>query len=310
VVDENNNNEDKDVGETSRHIIPSPREYAAQSAAEAPTKEERTDGDSRNSEEDPNPDKAEQRPAQHPRDNQPPAIHISTAASMVSKYKPKDKEQNRNNEGQMETTDATEDDAGKVDTEEIAEEKAAKPGEPDSQTPIEDEGEDGNDKDDDEAARTTKEKFDVPTAEQVNNHVEGAATDSPIEEHDEHTVDVRIAYKTPKGGTVDTANKEANLDYSTNKVTERNNNESEEPAYEPPIDTSEFLDEIKAEADTRTDEVEVDPHHAAIEPGAADDRPAPRDQHPSRDEELQNAAPGPGGDDQPALQDQQPSIII
>ena len=59
---------------------------------------------------------------------------MSTAASMVSnalvletKHKPKESEQNRNKgsqEGQMETTDATEDDAGEVDTEEIAEKKS------------------------------------------------------------------------------------------------------------------------------------------------------------------------------------------
>jgi hypothetical protein len=48
VVDENNNNEDEDVGESLKHTKPSPREYAAQPAAEAPTKE-RTDEDSKNS---------------------------------------------------------------------------------------------------------------------------------------------------------------------------------------------------------------------------------------------------------------------
>jgi hypothetical protein len=117
-------NEDEDVGESSKHIKPSPIKYAAQSTAEAATKEESTDRDSQNSEENPNPkkaDRAERQPAQHPQDNQPPAIHVSAAASMVSKYKPKDTEQNRNKErqeGQMETTDTTEDDAEEEDTEE------------------------------------------------------------------------------------------------------------------------------------------------------------------------------------------------
>jgi hypothetical protein len=140
VVDENNNTEDKDLGGSARHIKPSPREYAAQFAAEAPTKEERTDGDSQNSEEGPDPDKAKQRPAQHPRDDLPPALRASTAASMFSMNKPKARMQNRNKEGQVETANATEDDAGEVDTEEIAEKKAAEPDKPASQTPIEDEG--------------------------------------------------------------------------------------------------------------------------------------------------------------------------
>jgi hypothetical protein len=57
-----------------------------------------------------------------------------------------------------------------------------------------------------------------------------------MEEHDEHTVDVRITYKTLKGDTV--------ID-----VAERNIDESKEP----PTETSGFLDEMKAEADPRTD---------------------------------------------------------
>jgi hypothetical protein len=67
--------------------------HTAQSAAEAATTEESTDGDSQNSDEDPNPkkaDKAERQPAQHPQDNQPPAVHVSAAASMVFKHKPKE----------------------------------------------------------------------------------------------------------------------------------------------------------------------------------------------------------------------------
>jgi hypothetical protein len=245
------------------------------------------------------------------------AREINSTLFHDTKYKPKDKEQNRNKEGQMETTDTTEDDAEEVETEEIAEGKATGTDKPASQTPIEDEGGAGNDNDDGEAAKTTEEGFNVPTAEQVNNYVEGAATDSPIEKFDEPTVDVEVAYKIPKGGTGDTVNKEAVDNYSKNEVTERKHNESKEPVYKPPDDTSEFLDEMGAnprqtsevEADTRTDEEEEDPHHAAFGPGAADDQPAPRNQHPSRDEELHHAAPGHGTDDQPALQDQQPGKI-
>ena len=83
------------------------------------------------------------------------------------------------------------------------------------------------------------------------------------------------------------------------EVAEKNIDESKES----PTDTSGFLDEMKAEADTRTDD------KIALDPGAADDRPAPRAQYVRRDVELQYAAPGPGEDDQPALQDLQPGII-
>ena len=67
----------------------------------------------------------------------------------------------------METTDATEDDAGEVDTEEIAEKKAAESDVPTIQTPIEDVG---------EADKTTKDGFNVPAAGQANTHGEWAAT--------------------------------------------------------------------------------------------------------------------------------------
>jgi hypothetical protein len=85
---------------------------------------------------------------------------------MVSKYNPKDNEQNRNierQEGQMETTDTTEDDAEEEDTEEIAEGKAIKSDKPAIQTPIDEEGGAVIDKDDGEAAKTTEEGFDEPT---------------------------------------------------------------------------------------------------------------------------------------------------
>ena len=82
-------------------------------------------------------------------------------------------------------------------TESICGGLATKPDKPASQTPIEDEGGAGIDKDDGEAAKTTEEGFDVPTAEQVNNYVDGAATDSPIEKLDEPTVDMEVAYKIP-----------------------------------------------------------------------------------------------------------------
>jgi hypothetical protein len=132
LVDENNN-EDKDGGESSRHTEPSPRKYAAQFAANAPTKEGNTDGDSLNSED-------KHQPAQHPRDDEPPALHVSTVTSMVPKNKSKKREQNRNKEEQMETPNATEDDAGGVDTEVIAEKKAAESNVQTIQTPIEDVG--------------------------------------------------------------------------------------------------------------------------------------------------------------------------
>ena len=148
----------------------------------------------------------------------------------------------------METTDATEDDAGEVDTEEIAEKKAAESDVPTIQTPIEDVG---------EADKTTKDGFNVPAAGQANTHGEGVATDSNMGEHDEHTVEVA----------------ERNIDKSK----------------EPPSDTSRFLDEMKAEADTRTD------HQAASDPGAVEDWPAQRAQYVQRDGELQHESPGPRG---------------
>ena len=191
---EDNSNEDDAVGEGSKHIKPSPEKHAAQSAAEAATTEESTDGDSQNSDEDPNPKKADRvewQLAQHPQENQPPAMHVSTAASMVSKHKPKENEQNRNKgkqEEQMKTKDTTtEDDAEEEDTEEIAEWKVTKSDKPANQTPIHEEGGAAIDKDDSEAAKTTEEGSGVPTAEQVSNNVDGAATDSPMEELDEPT---------------------------------------------------------------------------------------------------------------------------
>jgi hypothetical protein len=90
---------------------------------------------------------------------------------------------------------------------------------------------------------------------------------------------------------------------------------------------------LEVEADMMNNEEEEKPHHADLGPGAADDQPALRDQHlsqdeelhqaalgpgtptvlqehqTSQDEELHHAAPGPGEDDQPVLQDQQPSNI-
>jgi hypothetical protein len=89
---------------------------------------------------------------------------------------------------------------------------------------------------------------------------------------------------------------------------------------------------LEVEADMMTNKEEEGPHHADRVPGAADDQPAPCDQHLSQDEELHqaalgpgmptvlqdhqrsqdelhHAAPGPGEDDQPVPQDQQPSNI-
>jgi hypothetical protein len=190
---------------------------------------------------------------------------------MVSKTKPKKGEQNRNKEKQMETTDATEDDAGEVDTEEIAEKKAAESNVPSIQAYSEDLGDADNENNDDEAAKTTKEGSNVPAAEQANDS------------------NVSITYETIKGDTVI-------------EVTERNIDEYKEPIQEPPNDTSGFLDEMEAEVIPRTDEVGENPHHAALGQGAADDRPAQRDQHPSRDEEPHHTAPAPGeGDQQPSI---------
>jgi hypothetical protein len=140
---------------------------------------------------------------------------------MVPKNKPKKRAQNRNKEEQMGTPNATEDDAGGVDTEEIAETKAAESNVP---TPIEDVGDADNENNDNEVAKTTKEEFDVPDAGQANTYGEGAATDS----------NVRISYKTLEGNTVI-------------EVAERNIDDYKEPIQEPPTDTSGFLDEMEAE---------------------------------------------------------------
>jgi hypothetical protein len=80
---------------------------------------------------------------------------------------------------------------------------------------------------------------------------------------------------------------------------------------------------LEVEADKMNNVEEEEPHHADLEPGAADDQAAPfeqaalgpgtptvlQDHQTSQDEELHHAAPGPGEDDQPIPQDQQPSNI-
>ena len=90
---------------------------------------------------------------------------------------------------------------------------------------------------------------------------------------------------TPKGDTII-------------KVTERNTDDYREP----PTDTYGFLDEMEAEVTPRTDEAGEIPHHAALEQGAADDRPSQSDQHPSCDEEPHHTTPVPGeGDQRPSI---------
>jgi hypothetical protein len=50
---------------------------------------------------------------------------------------------------------------------------------------------------------------------------------------------------------------------------------------------------MEAEVTTRADETGEIPHHAALEQGAADDRLAQSDQHPSCDEAPHNTTPVP-----------------
>ena len=102
---EESSDEDVAVGKVSQHIKPHPEKQTAKPAAEAATTEERSDRDRQNSDEDPNPNKADlakRHPARRPQDNQPPAKHVSKAARKVpnalaqeTQHKPKEIEQNR-----------------------------------------------------------------------------------------------------------------------------------------------------------------------------------------------------------------------
>jgi nucleolin len=110
---EDSSDEEVAVGEVSKPIKPHPEKHAAKPAAEAATTEESSDRDRPNSDEDPNPNKADQaerQPAMQPQDNQPPAkLHVSTAARKVSNvlapetnHNSKENELNRKNRSQEE----------------------------------------------------------------------------------------------------------------------------------------------------------------------------------------------------------------
>jgi hypothetical protein len=189
---EESSDEDVAVGKVSQHIKPHHEKHAAKPAAEAATTEESSDRDRQNSDEEPDPNKAEQaerQPARQPKDNQPPAKHLSTAARNVSnvlaqetQHKPKENEQNRkkrSQEEQIETKDATTpmDEApgdvatinhDKDDTEENAEWKYTQSDEPADLTPIHEEGGDDITIDDEETKEHNAEWKDNKSGEPAN----------------------------------------------------------------------------------------------------------------------------------------------